>query len=208
MKRRTWMILTAGALVGACEKRGNTASPEAPEDTAWVPLTGKWIGTEGGEVTEENGVLQLPFGEQLTAAKWTGDLPAAPFELEYEARRVNGTDFFGAVTFPARGEDCVTFIIGGWGGGLVGISSLDDLDAAENETGSAMQFENGRWYRVRLACTSDKIEAWIDGGKVVDVSTDNRKLSLRPGPISACAPFGFGSWQSAAEIRGARWKKL
>lgn len=202
------MILTAGALVGACEKRGTPTPPAAPEDAAWIPLTGKWTGTEGGEVAEENGVLQLPFGEQLTAAKWTGDLPAAPFELEYEARRVNGTDFFGAVTFPARGEDCVTFIIGGWGGGLVGISSLDDLDASENETGSAMQFENGKWYRIRLVCTSGKIEAWIDDQKVVDVTTDNRKLSLRPGPITACAPFGFGSWQSAAEIRGARWKKL
>jgi len=191
--------------VGACSKREAPATAAAAE---WIPLTGKWTGTEGGEVSEENGVLQLAFGEQLTAAKWTGEAPAAPFELEYEARRVNGSDFFGAVTFPARGADCVTFIIGGWGGGLVGISSLDDLDASENETGSAMQFEEGRWYRVRLIRSAEKIQAWIDGQPVVDVSTENRKLSLRPGPISACAPFGFGSWQSAAEIRGARWRKL
>jgi hypothetical protein len=202
------MTLTVGALIGACEKRSVLAPTEARAEEAWINLTGNWVGTEGGDVSEENGVLQLSFGEQLTAAKWTGDLPTAPFELEYEARRVNGTDFFGAVTFPARGEDCVTFIMGGWGGALVGISSLDGLDAAENETGTAMKFEDGRWYRVRLVCALEKIEVWIDDGKVVDVATENRKLSLRPGPITACAPFGFGSWQSTAEIRGARWKKL
>lgn len=199
------MIVTAAAFLGACEKR---ATPQQVAAPPWIPLTGNWTGTEGGDVFEENGILHLPFGEQLTAAKWTGETPSTPFELEYEARRVNGTDFFGAVTFPAQGEDCVTFIIGGWGGGVVGISSLDDLDASENETGTAMPFENGRWYQIRLIRSEEKIQAWIDGQMAVDVSTTNRKLSLRPGPISACAPFGFGSWQSAAQIRNARWRKL
>lgn len=200
------MTIASAAFVGACGKRGTPAPPQ-PAPT-WIPLTGKWTSAEGGEVTEENGALHLAFGEQLTAAKWNGEIPTAPFELEYEACRVNGSDFFGAVTFPARGNDCVTFIMGGWGGGLIGISSLDDLDASENETGSAMRFENGKWYSVRLVCTGEKIEVSINAEKAVDVSTENRKLSLRPGPISACAPFGFGSWQSAAEIRGVKWRKL
>lgn len=198
--------MAIAATVGACSKR-EQKTPVATEPVPeWISLSGKWVGAEGGEVTEENGVLSMAYGDQLTAAKWTGDVPTIPFELEYEARRVNGSDFFGAVTFPVREGEFVTFIIGGWGGGLVGISSIDDLDASENETGSSMKFETGKWHRIRLVRSAEKIEAWIDGEKVVDVDTSGRKLSLRPGPISACVPFGFGTWQSTGEIRGARWR--
>jgi len=198
------------AAVGACRKEEKSrAQAKAPVPaTEWIPLTGKWSGVEGGEVTEENGILSLAYGEQLTAAKWTGEAPKAPFELEYEARRVNGADFFGAVTFPVRDNEFVTLILGGWGGGLVGISSIDDLDASENETGGSMKFEAARWYKIRLVRAGEKIEVWVDGEKVVDVETEGRKLSLRPGPISACTPFGFGSWQTTGEIRGAKWRPL
>lgn len=195
--------MAGAAFLAACRKQ---EAPAAASTPPWIPLTGKWTAAEGGEVTEEKGVLHLAFGEQLTAARWTGDLPQVPFELEYEARRVDGSDFFGAVTFPAREGEYVTLVLGGWGGGLVGISSIDELDASENETGSAAKFETGKWYRIRLVRAGEKIEAWIDGEKVVDVSTEGRKLSLRPGPISACAPFGFGTWQSTGEIRGAKWR--
>lgn len=200
--------MAIAATVGACRKQEDEAPTAEATLPEWTPLTGKWTGAEGGEVTEENGVLSMAYGDQLTAAKWTGAVPSMPFELEYEARRVNGSDFFGAVTFPARENEFVTFIIGGWGGGLVGISSIDDLDASENETGSSMKFETGKWYRVRLVRSAEKIETWIDGEKVVDVDTTGRKLSLRPGPISGCTPFGFGTWQSTGEIRGAKWRKL
>lgn len=194
----------AGAL-GACREK---AVPLTVEKPSWNALTGSWTGTEGGGVTEENGVLHMAFGEMLTAAKWTGVVPEAPFELEYEARRVDGSDFFGAVTFPARKDEFVTFVLGGWGGGLVGISSIDHMDASENETGTNMKFETGKWYRIRLLVTAVKIEAWIDDQKVVDVSIEGKTLSLRPGPITACMPFGFGTWQSTGEVRGARWRKI
>jgi hypothetical protein len=121
---------------------------------------------------------------------------------------VNGSDFFGAVTFPARENEFVTLIIGGWGGGLVGISSIDDLDASENETGGSLKFDNGKWYRIRLVRAGEQIEAWVDGEKIVDVNTEGRKLSLRPGPISVCAPFGLGTWQTTGEVRNCRWRKI
>lgn len=198
-------MIAAG--VGACGKRDGSTPAGTPEPE-WISLTGKWTGVEGGEVVEEDGVLRLSFSDMLTAAKWDGDLPGAPFELELEARRVDGTDFFCAVTFPARDNEFVTWIVGGWGGGLSGISSVDDFDASENETGTNQRFEQGTWYRLKLRREGEKIEAWIDGEKVVDLDTTGRKLSLRPGPISACAPFGLGTWQTTGEIRGAKWRKL
>lgn len=200
-------MLGAAALAGACRKGGGKhSSPTTTNE--WTALIGAWSGVEGGDVLEKDGTLELPFSDQITAARWSGAIPQSPFELEYEARRINGTDFFGTVTFPARKDEYVSLVIGGWGGGLIGISSIDDLDASENETGSAWKFETGRWYRIRILCTARKIEAWIDHDKAVDVDTENRKLSLRPGPISSCVPFGFASWQTTAEIRKARWRQL
>ena len=67
-------------------------------------------------------------------------IPRTNFELEAEAMKVDGDDFFCAITFPV-GETYATFVPGGWGGTVVGISSIDGLDAAENETATFMKFE-------------------------------------------------------------------
>jgi len=145
----------------------------------------------------------------MTAAKWTGEVPQAPFELELEARRVDGTDFFCAVTFPARGADeCLTLVIGGWGGATVGISSIDGKDASENETRSLMAFETGVWYRIKLLREGERIAVWINGEKMINVDTTGKQLSLRPGPVSDCAPFGLATWQTTGEVRGMRYRGL
>jgi hypothetical protein len=125
------------------------------------------------------------------------------------AKRVDGTDFFCAVTFPARGVDeCVTFLVGGWGGGTVGISSIDGKDASENETTTYGKFETDVWYAIRLVRKGERIEAWIDGEKVVDVDTTGKVLALRPGPIEECAPFGLATWQTTGLIQNVRWRRL
>ena len=122
---------------------------------------------------------------------------------------MDGTDFFCAVTIPTRNEDeCVTLVVGGWGGGLVGISSVDGMDASENETTTRRRFETGVWYSLRLVCEEDKIQAWIDGEQVVDLDTKGKKLSLRPGPISDCAPFGLATWQTTGLLRNIKWRSL
>ncbi|MCH7228359.1 DUF1080 domain-containing protein [Haloferula sp. A504] len=196
----------------ACREKppvaGNAPEPEAPADP-WRPLSGKWEHALGGEIKETDGVLQLGMGYSMTGARWTGEIPQVPFELEAEARRVEGTDFFFSVTFPGRTDDeAASLIVGGWGGGLVGISSIDGLDASENETADFREFENGRWYSIRLRVTADEIRAWIDDEEVIDVSIEGRRLSLRVGPIEDCQPFGVATWETIGEVRGMRWKPL
>ena len=98
--------------------------------------------------------------------------------------------------------------MGGWGGGTVGLSSIDDLDAAANETTKHRSFEKEHWYSLRLRRAGERIEAWIDGEQVIDLETTGRKLSLRPGPIDICAPFGLATWQSSGEFKGLQWRPL
>ncbi len=63
--------------------------------------------------------------------------------------------------FPVKKSHC-SLVLGGWGGSLTGLSSLDGFDASENETTNVMDFKEGQWYKIRLRVTEKKIEAWID----------------------------------------------
>jgi hypothetical protein len=193
-------------LVGCGEKK--TAVAVRAVERPWIEMKDEWEQVSGGtlEVGEE---LSIGWGESLTNVRWKGEVPIAPFELELKAKRVNGTDFFCAVTFPARGvEECVTLIVGGWGGSLVGISSIDGKDASENDAQKIHIFEADVWYQVRLVRDGEKLMVWIDGEKLIDIDTTGKILSLRQGGIEECAPFGLATWQTTARIKDIRWRGL
>ena len=157
----------------------------------------------------EKSRLSCDMGAELIGARWTGELPKVPYELELEARRMNGNDFFCGLTFPVRRDDeLVTLVVGGWGGAVVGISSIDGLDAANNQTTTRHDFKQKRWYRVKIRVEEAALSAWIDDEKVLALPLMGKKLALRPGPIAQCAPLGIGAWQTGAEFRKMRWRSL
>ena len=158
------------------------------------------------DVRPENDRVVLQTGSDMTGIMWTGDLPRVDYEVSLEAMRVSGGDFFCGLTFPVKENPC-TLVIGGWGGTVVGLSSLDGYDASENETSRWMRFDNQRWYRVRLRVTPGKIEAWLDGKQVVDVNTAGRKISIR-WECEPCVPFGLATWRTAGAVRDLRLRKL
>lgn len=164
----------------------------------------------GGELSRPDaGILRIQWGEGLSAVRWTGPAILPPFEVELKARRIDGTDFFCGLTFPVRATgECVTWVVGGWGGSLVGISSIDGKDASENDTTLHRAFEKERWYSLRLKRAGERIDAWIDSEKVIGIDTTGRELGLRPGPIDICAPFGLATWQTTGEFRDLRWRPL
>ena len=82
----------------------------------------------------------------------------------------------------------------------LGLSSLDDKDASQNETGKLRGFERDRWYRIRIRVTKERITAWIDKEQVVDVSTKGRKISIRP-ECDLCRPFGIATWRTVGAVR-------
>ena len=82
------------------------------------------------------------------------------------------------------------------------------MDASENETGSYQAFKDQEWYKIRLEIRKDSLKAWVGKKELVDVVTKGRKLGLRFGDIEKCAPLGLSTWQTTAELRGLRWRKL
>ena len=82
------------------------------------------------------------------------------------------------------------------------------MDASENETTKYLNFEQGKWYRIRLRVTKDRIEAWLDMDKVVDVVTTERRISLRAGEIEMSKPLGICSWQTTGALREMKMRRV
>ncbi len=159
-----------------------------------------------GEVAVDDGCLVLRRGRPGTAARYAGRFPKANYEIELEARRVAGSDFFCGLTFPV-GEEALSLICGGWGGSITGLSCIDGEPAAENETAGHREFENGRWYKIRLRVTDTKIEAWIDQRQIVDFKRAGRKLSIWFEPETAL-PLGIATWETTGAIRRIRFREI
>ena len=160
-----------------------------------------------GEVRCQDGVIVLNMGDPFTGINWTNPFPKMNYEVALDAMRVMGSDFFCGLTVPVGTNFC-SLIVGGWGGSLVGISSLDGMDASENETTKFTSFDTGRWYRIRLRVTEKKIEAWIDKEKLVDVGTTGRRISVRAGDIELSEPFGLAAWQTTAALREIKYRRV
>ena len=158
---------------------------------------------------DENGSLVLEMGAELSGVRWKGktDLPKIDYEVTLQAKRTMGSDFFCGLTFPFK-ESHATLILGGWGGSLIGISSLDDFDASENETGDAYVFEDKKWYDVRLRVTEEKLQVWLDDKMVIDTDVEGRKVSMRFGEIEMSVPFGICTYATTGVIRDVKIRKL
>lgn len=204
-----------GGSAGAGEPAPAAWRTAEPDADGWRPLfdpsgLAGWKKVDfggDGEITVEGGLLRLKDGLPMTGIQVAGEPPSRiDYEIELEARRVEGYDFFLGLTFPVN-DACASLIMGGWGGGVCGISSLDDFDAAENETSTYHEFTNGQWYRVRLRVTAKRFEAWLDKEKIVDQDTSGRRISTR-WEITPCEPLGFASYQTVGEVRSARWRPV
>ncbi|NUM55719.1 MAG: DUF1080 domain-containing protein [Candidatus Hydrogenedentes bacterium] len=159
-----------------------------------------YIGSGG--VSVEGDVCHLAEGNDMTGITWIGPLPKMNFEVTLEAQRTAGSDFFCGLTVPYNDSN-VSLVVGGWGGRLVGISSLDWLDASENGTAKWRDFDNNKWYSIRLRITPERIEAWIDGEQFVDVETKDRGVGIRF-EMDPTRPLGVATWRTAGAIKNIR----
>jgi 3-keto-disaccharide hydrolase len=171
--------------------------------TNWKPTP---FGGEGA-VKVEDGHIILYAGKDLTGITWAGPaLPTTNYELSLQARRVEGSDFFAGVTFPVGDAFC-SLILGGWGGTVVGLSSIDGMDASENVTSQSVEFEPRRWYGVRIRVTPLKIDAWLDERQIVNIEIKSKRIHTRE-EMDVSKPLGIASWRTKSAVRDIRLKRL
>ncbi len=151
-----------------------------------------------GSITVEDGELVIGMGTLMTGVRYEKVFPRLDYEIRYEAKRTQGSDFFAALTFPVASSYC-TFINGGWGGGTTGLSSVNGLDASENHTSSYFAFVDHEWYKFRVRVTGEVILVWIDeptkDGKrkeslVIELELKDQTVGLRD-EITPYKPLGF-----------------
>jgi hypothetical protein len=210
------VLLIASAIIIACTgtHKGQKASQSIvshPRDSGYLfdgnSLKGWEITNFGpqGDVYVSGDKIILGMGDGCTGITWKEEFPTVDYEVSLEAMRVDGNDFFCGMTFPVCKDPC-SLIVGGWGGTVVGLSSINGLDASENETMQIKQFDKGRWYRIRLKVTGETIQAWIDDEIIIDFTIGDNNLSIRP-EVELSKPFGIASWRTTAAIRNIRLSK-
>jgi hypothetical protein len=191
-----------------------TANPTAaPADPKWTSLDirdeGSWVQSVfggDGEMKIADGVISLGFGDPLTGVRWEGDFPRHQYEISLEARRTAGFDFFCGLTVPVGKERC-SLILGGWGGSLVGLSSIGGEDAAHNETMLIREFEQNRWYQIRMRVTQKRLQVWLDREQIIDFERDDRPLDIRA-EMEQSTPLGIAAFQCESQIRNVRFRKI
>jgi hypothetical protein len=214
------IILFIALLFFSCshrEKKGNisamTNEKVLIETDSTYLFNGRDI--EGWEITNfgpqgpvyiSGGEIILGMGDGCTGITWKGKFPESGYKITLDAKRVSGNDFFCGMTFPVGKSPC-TLIVGGWGGTVVGLSSIDKMDASENETTKLMNFDNGHWYRICLIVKDDSIKALIDDNAIVNFEIGNKNLSIRP-EVDLSKPFGIASWKTTAALRNIKLERI
>jgi len=204
----SWTLFAALAV-------GVSAQGAKPADSGWRLLfdgktLGKWQPSKfggDGAVRVENGQIVLDTGKPFTGVTWSGtEIPTTNYELALQAMRVDGRDFFAGITFPVGDSSC-SLILGGWGGTVIGLSSVNGEDASQNQTSQSMEFEQGHWYNVRIRVTDAAIETWLDDKQIIKQDLKGNKITIRV-DMEPSLPLGIASFRTKAALRDVRLRKL
>lgn len=159
-----------------------------------------------GEVAVRDGAIVLGAGKPGTCIRYDGDVPKRDYEIVLEAQRVEGDDFFCGMTFMVDDEP-LSLILGGWGGKTCGLSCIDGEPAAENETCEFRDFENGRWYAVRVRVTKPRVQVWIDGEQLIDFERGDKRLSIWFEKESV-TPLAIATWRTTGSVRNLKIRPI
>ena len=217
MKNKSLIIHTfiSTLLIFSCAARKPQISPEeffhAGMETSLFNGTtlGYWEKSDffyGGKIEVQDSSIIIGMGGYLSGITWNGPLLRMNYEINLDAIRLEGNDFFCGLTFPYDSTYC-SLIIGGWGGTTIGLSNVNDYDASENETNNWMPLKDNQWYHIRLQVTDDQIVAWVDDKNMVDLQTTGKKIDIRF-DIEESIPLGIATYWTKAAIKNITIKNL
>lgn len=165
------------------------------------------------EIQIDKKQIRIEAGFPLAGIVYTGTksfpvekFPNSNYELQIKAKKEDGEDFFCGVTFPVGKSSC-SFIPGGWGGSLTGLSSIDGVDASGNKTKTFQNYRSNKFYDIRIRVTDQKVQCWIDKKKVVDQVRKGVKFSIR-GDVNQTKPLGICNFQTTSVISSIQLIKL
>jgi len=161
-----------------------------------------------GEVKVVDGQIVMRMGQPLTGITWKdgNNLPKDNYEISLQAMKRKGEDFFCGLTFPVR-DSHASFIIGGWAGTVVGLSSIDGQDASENETTQYERLDQSKWYTVRVRVADGKIECWLNEKQMVDVELAGKRINTRI-EVDPNKPLGICCYNVESGLKDIKLRRL
>jgi len=198
----------------ACVRHPQTADHSARQNVILfdgrslkgLKVANKDMFSDHGKVRAAAGQIVMAAGSPATGVVLSEKPPRVNYEIELEAKRTSGSDFFCGLTFPINDQYC-SLILGGWGGGTVGLSNIDNLPADENESTKFLAFDDNRWYRIRLRVTNQRITVWLDNEKIIDLETKGHRFDIwwEQEPMR---PLGVANWYTGSALRSIRLRRL
>ncbi|MEZ6089647.1 MAG: DUF1080 domain-containing protein [Pirellulaceae bacterium] len=159
-----------------------------------------------GEVEFQPSQVILNMGDPMTGIRLVKPFPKEAYEFRFEANRLEGFDFFVGFTFPVAESHC-SLILGGWSGSVVGLSNINGNDASDNPTTRDGEFDNNRWYRVRVRVDPQAITAWVDDERIVHQTRRNVEFGIR-GEMDPSTPLGISAYQCKVAYRNIQYRPL
>jgi hypothetical protein len=187
----------------------------------WTPLfDGKTLNgwavpdyEAGRKVEIRDSCITIGRDDLALGVRYVKPFPRSNYEIMYQAKRISGRNFFGAITFPVKESHC-SFINGGWGGTVFGLSSINGKDASENETTAFYEFCDGQWYQFRLCVSEHRIIVWfypVDGevneNPKIDLVLEGKTITNRI-EVSFFEPLGISAWYIEGHLRRIKYRKL
>jgi hypothetical protein len=162
-----------------------------------------------GEVNVVDGAIVMRMGQPMTGITWKdgAKIPTDSYEVTLQAMKRKGDDFFCCLTFPVR-DSHASFVVGGWAGTVVGLSSINGLDASENETTQYEKLDPNKWYTVRVRVADGKIECWLNEKQMVEVElTKDVRISTRI-EVDPNKPLGVCCYNTEAGLKDIKLRRL
>src|SRR6476659_1419911 len=161
-----------------------------------------------GEVRVEDGQIIMRMGQPLTGITLAdgSKLPTDNYEVSLQAMKRKGDDFFCGLTFPV-GDSHASFVIGGWAGTVIGLSSINGMDASENETTQYEKLDHNKWYTIRVRVADGKVECWLDDKQMVDVEREGKRISTRI-EVDPNKPLGICCYNTETGLKDIKVRRL
>lgn len=141
-----------------------------------------------GEIVQESNELgaRLIFGDQ----NWSD------YEISLEAQKLGGREGF-LVFFRVKNErDFYWLNIGGWNNTASAVEKAQRGRRRAVSPFRQTKVEENRWYKIRVRCQGQRIQAWLDDELLLDFADDeNPHLTGR---------VGVGTWATKAKFRNIK----
>jgi len=167
--------------------------------TGWTVVIDDIFYNATGKVEVEDGSIILHPGQELTGIVWAGETLKDNYRITLQGRRLEGDDFFCAVTFPVR-KGHVTLVLGGWGGSVVGLSDVDGLSAVDGPTTQSIDFTLNKWYDIEVLVTENKILVSLDGEEIIEQEIGEHRFEVWP-QMEPLRPLGLATYCTKGAIR-------